>query len=197
MKKLLAILASLVVASEQAATPTGEIIFVTSNGGASNPVLDVVGTTRVGTGFYGQLYVGLDANNLQKVGSAVQFATGGAALGFLAASPSTVSWTSPLNSTTLPTADQAGVYVLRAWSGTVGSTFETASATVGAKIGSSTAFGIAQFGGLKADGSGSSSFPFANQHAGFTLSTVAAVPEPATLALGLFGAAGLLFRRRK
>lgn len=188
-------LAALLVVSAQA-TPRGEIIFVTSNAGSSNFALDVDGTTRLGAGFFGQLYVGVDANNLQKVGSAVEFATGGAALGFIAASPSTVSWNTPLNSTTMPVGDQAGVYVLRAWSGTTGSTFESASVTAGAKTGSSTAFNVSAFGGIRADEGTSSAFPFANQHASFQLSTVA-VPEPATLALGIFGAAGLLFRRRK
>lgn len=179
------------------AVPRGEIIFVTSNGGASNFVLDVDGTTKVGTGFFGQLYVGLTSGDLQKVGSAVEFATGGAALGFIAASPSTVSWNSPLNGSTMPVGDQAGVYVLRAWSGTTGSTFESASTTAGSKVGSSAVVNISQFGGVTTSEGTSSAFPFANQHATFTLSTVAAVPEPATLALGLFGAAGLLFRRRK
>ena len=195
MKKLLTVLATLVVLNTYA-VPRGEIIFVTSNPGSSNFALDVDGTTRLGTGFYGQLYVGVAANDLQKVGSAVQFNTGGAALGFIAASPSTVFWNTPLNGTTMPVGDQAGFYVLRAWSGSVGSTFESASATVGAKVGSSTAFNVSQFGGITSGEGTSSAFPFANQHGSFQLSTVA-VPEPATLALGLFGAAGLLFRRRK
>lgn len=196
MKKLIAICA-LAVASMtlSAATPKGEIIFVTSNGGGSNPVFDVGGSTPLGTGFYGQLYIGLDANNLQKVGSAVEFATGGAAAGFIAAS-ATVSWNATESGTTMPVGDQAGVYLFRAWSGTVGSTYETASATVGAKIGSSAATSIAGFGGVNTGGNPSSNFPFANVHSSFTLSTVA-VPEPATIALGLFGAAGLLIRRRK
>ena len=189
-------IACLAVVNAHAAVPRGEIIFVTSNQGSSNFILDVDGTTKVGTGFFGQLYVGVNSVNLQKVGSAVEFGTGGAALGFIAASPSTVSWNTPLNGTTMPVGDGAGVYVLRAWSGAGGSTFESASTTVGAKIGSSTAFNVLQFGGVTANDGTSSAFPFANQHAGFTLSTVA-VPEPATLALGLFGAAGLFIRRRK
>ena len=196
MKKLLTVLATLVVLNTYAAVPRGEIIFVTANGLSSNFALDVDGTTRLGTGFYGQLYVGVAADNLQKVGSAVQFNTGGAALGFIAASDSTVFWNTPLNGTTMPVGDQAGFYALRAWSGSVGSTFESASATLGAKIGSSTATNVSQFGGITSSEGGSSSFPFANAHLSFQLSTVA-VPEPATLALGLFGAAGLLFRRRK
>lgn len=197
MKKFLAILASLVVVNVYGATtvPSGEIVFVTSNGGGSNPVLDVGGLTRVGTGFYGQLYVGLDGNNLQKVGTAIEFNTGGAALGFIAA-PTTVAWNTPLGGTTMPVGGQGGVYVLRAWSGVGGSTFETASVTVGAKVGSTSPFAITEFGGVKADLSVSSAFPFANQHGSLILSTVA-VPEPTTVALGLFGAAGLLFRRRK
>lgn len=197
MKKIasLLILAFMSVALQAALTPRGEIVFVTDDGGSGNPVFDVNGTTRLGSGFYGQLYVGLAANSLQAVGSAIEFGTGGAGLGFLAA-PATVFWNSPLNATTMPVGDQAGVYVLRAWSGSAGSTFESASSTVGAKVGSSTVQNVTGFGGVNASGNPSGNFAFANTHASFSLSTVA-VPEPTTLALGLFGAAGLLIRRRK
>lgn len=197
MKRILALITVLLCAlAADAATPKGEIIFVTESGGAANPVFDVNGTTRLGAGFWGQLYVGLDANNLQKVGVATEFNTGGANLGYLVGNPSTVGWNATESGTTMPVGDQAGVYVLRAWSGVSGSTFETASVTVGQKFGSSSPLSVSAFGGVKSNGDPSSSFPFANQHASFTLSTVA-VPEPATLALGLFSAAGLLFRRRK
>ena len=192
MKKILLALFAAASVSVQAASPVGQIIFVTSNGGASNPVFDV-GGGLAGSSIFGQLYVGLDANNLQKVGSALNFATGGANPGFIAAS-STVTWNQTVSTTTMPVGDQAGVYVFRAWSGA--SNFETAATTVGAKIGSSATTSITAFGGVNAGGNPSSNFAFANLHNSFTLSTVA-VPEPATIALGLFGAAGLIFRRRK
>jgi hypothetical protein len=199
MKTLIASLALVLVVAAQAAAPNGQIFFVTSNTGnasGSNPVLDVDGTTKLGTGFYGQLYVGLNSGSLQAVGSPLQFSVNSAGLGFIADPSTGVTWLQTVNSTTMPVGGQAGGYVFRAWSGGVGSTFESASATVGAKVGSSAFTSVSAFGGNDTGGSPTSNFPLANTHAGFQLSTVA-VPEPATIALGLFGAAGLLIRRRK
>ncbi len=78
----------------------------------------------------------------------------------------------------------AGFYQMRAWTG--GSSYDNATG----KRGESGITGLT-FAGLT--GSGTSLPPTdLNSHASFAI-----VPEPATLALGLFGAAGLLFRRRK
>lgn len=189
MKKALLLLACVVALSAQSAqTPAGQIFFVTSNSG-SNPVFDVNGATPLGTGFYGQLYVGLTAGSLQAVGTPLQFSVNSAGAGFIADPSTGVTWAQTLNSTTMPVGGQSGVYVLRAWAGSAGSTFETASIT-----GSSAVTSVTAFGGVDSTGSPVFSFPVANTHASFALS---AVPEPATVALGLFGAAGLLFRRRK
>ena len=186
MKKALVLIASLLAFSVQA-TPNGQMFFVTANGGSSNPVFDSDGTTRLGTGFFGQLYVGVDANNLQKVGSALEFSVNNAGLGFIADSGTGVTWLQTVNSTTMPVGGQPGGYVLRAWQGASGSTFETAL-----KTGSSSFVSIPAFGGNDTGNSPTANFPIANLHSSFAL-----VPEPATVALGLFGAAGMLFRRRK
>jgi len=159
-------------------------------------VLDVDGSTRVGSGFWGQLYVGVNSGSLQKVGGPLEFASNSAGLGFIADPGTGVVWAQTVNSTTMPIGGGAGGYVLRAWSGGVGSTFETASVTVGAKVGSSAFTSVPAFGGNDALNTPTSNFPISNTHGGFQLSTVA-VPEPATIALGLFGAAGLFIRRRK
>jgi PEP-CTERM motif len=82
----------------------------------------------------------------------------------------------------------AGFYQMRAWTG--GATYSDVSNT---KFGSSAITGIT-FGGTPLGG-GAALPPVAlNLHGSFA---IAAVPEPATIALGLFGAAGLLVRRRK
>lgn len=82
----------------------------------------------------------------------------------------------------------AGFYQMRAWVG--GATFDDAANT---KVGSSAVTALT-FGGTPLPPGGAALAPTdLNLHASFAV----AVPEPATLALGLFGAAGLLFRRRK
>jgi len=82
----------------------------------------------------------------------------------------------------------AGFYQMRAWTG--GSSFDTATG----KRGESAITGIT-FAGLT--GGGTSLPPTdLNLHSSFAITSVA-VPEPATIALGLFGAAGMLIRRRK
>lgn len=82
----------------------------------------------------------------------------------------------------------AGFYQMRAWVG--GATFSDAANT---KKGSSAVTGIT-FGGTPLAGGTAIASPDLNLHASFAVVTV---PEPATLALGLFGAAGLFIRRRK
>ena len=84
----------------------------------------------------------------------------------------------------------AGFYQMRAWTG--GATFADVANT---KTGSSAVTGIT-FGGTPIGGGTPLGVPELNLHASFAITTVA-VPEPTTLALGLFGAAGLLLRRRK
>ena len=166
--------------------------FVTANGGNSNPVFDVDGVTPLNSTFFGQIYAGANNGSLAAIGSAVQFGTVGGnvntfANGFIIDNAVTATSGSLFG-------NSAGVYQLRAWTGA--STYEAASVIVGAKIGSSTIQNITGFGGTPSGGGTPIVPPDVSLHGSFTLSTVA-VPEPATLALGLFGAAGMLFRRRK
>jgi len=84
---------------------------------------------------------------------------------------------------------QSGFYQMRAWTG--GTTFADAANT---KKGSSAVTAIT-FGGANSGNTQTFAPVDLNLHASFAITS--AVPEPATIALGIFGAAGLVFRRRK
>ena len=90
----------------------------------------------------------------------------------------------------------AGAYQVRVWNTANGSTYEAASAVVGAHVGVSSTVSV-NFAGYVNGNLPPVSFPQASGFSSFNLMAVSAVPEPATIALGLFGAAGLLIRRRK
>ena len=172
-----------------------QITFDTLNDSSAptNPIFDVGGSTKLlgSAGFVGQLYTQFGAGSFTAIGSSVAFLNGGGQ-GFIQASPRDITVLTG-SVTANPT---VGAYQLRVWNTANGSTYEAASAVVGAHIGSVTVSGV-NFAGYLNGTLAPVSFPQANGFASFSLTTVAAVPEPATLALGLFGAAGLLFRRRK
>lgn len=167
-----------------------QLNFVTANGTQNNPVFDVNGTTRLNSTFFGQIYAGANAGSLAAIGTPLQFGVVGGnanalADGFIIGNAVTGTSASLFGGS-------AGVYQLRAWTGAA--TYELASTTIGAKIGSSAVQNIT-FGGTPNGGGAPLTPPDVNLHSSFALTTV--VPEPATIALGLFGAAGLLMRRRK
>ncbi len=85
------------------------------------------------------------------------------------------------------TPGMTGTYQVRAWVG--GSSFTD---TLNTKWGTSSAGNFLTFGGTPAGGTPVTP----SDLTGFS-SFAVTVPEPATLALGLFGAAGLFIRRRK
>ncbi|MEN9574178.1 MAG: hypothetical protein RL514_2033 [Verrucomicrobiota bacterium] len=186
-KTLIALLVSLAVTSAKA---DYQIQFLTYNGTFSNPVFDVNGTTPLaGSAFLGQLYTGTSAGSLSAIGAATAFLPLGAGDGYIEAVGTIAQPSGSIFGGT------AGFYQLRVWNAAGGANYEIASATAGAKIGSSAVTAVT-FGGSPNGGGAPITPPQANLHSSFALSTVA-VPEPASLALGLFGAAGLLFRRRK
>jgi len=183
--------ASLVACYALTARADYQLNFVTANGLSGNPVFDVNGTTALNTTFFGQIYAGANAGSLAAIGSAVQFGTVGGtpnagANGFIIGNTVTATSGSLFGGS-------AGVYQLRAWTGAA--TYELAATTVGAKIGSSSVQNVT-FGGTPSGGGAPLTPPDVSLHSSFALTTVS-VPEPATIALGLFGAAGLVFRRRK
>lgn len=171
----------------------GALIFANLGGpGAdSNSVsaafFDVNGTTRLaGVNFSAQLYYGtlgtLEGSlvNTLSVGltPVVNFNSGGLA-GFFSSTP-----TVTLNgSGTSAPIGQTATIQFRVWDNRTGSTWETAT--------------------VRGQSAVLTSPTLANPNNAFdlnyvsTLGSVTLVPEPATIAFGIFGAAGLLFRRRK
>jgi len=163
-------------------------IATTTSGTSPNAVFDVDGTTKVDNTFLGQIKV-----NGSFVGSVYNFGQNGASVvpalnGYLSAGTKTFTDASLFGGSTVSVQ-------LFAWTGAAD--YATASVTAGAKIGNSSVLSGLVVGGLSGDGQNTFTVPNLTSISGFTMSTVAAVPEPATLALGLFGAAGLLIRRRK
>ena len=157
----------------------------------SHTAYDVGGTTPLGAGFLGQLYVGPRGGVLAPIGTPQVFGLPNAPDGHIGVGELQI--TDPnlfVNS--------AADYRLRAWSSQVGGTaitsFAQALATLGAHVGESALTAIT-LGGTVPGSPPQLITATANLHPSFTLSI--AVPEPSVLALGLLGGAALLFRRRK
>lgn len=165
----------------------GIISFLTFNGNdtSKGTVFNTDGTTPVGSSFLGQLYVSSTINGTYSpIGSATAFIDGFGVING--------------NSATTVTGFVAGdtaFYKLVAWNSAAGSTFEQASVNVSGIVGSSVA---TQFtvGGTTTGSQPQVIESFANIHPTFSVS-VAAVPEPTTIALGVLGGLGLLARRRR
>ena len=163
----------------------GALIFSNLGSGANStsvaaPFFDVDGTTKLsGTSFSAQLYYGtlgsLEGALVNTGASVVNFNTGGF-VGFFSATPSVTLTGIGIGST--------ATVQFRAWDNRTGATWETASVRGQSSLLTSPALG---------DPLNAASLPVVSTLGSVTL----AVPEPATVALGLFGAAGLLFRRRK
>jgi hypothetical protein len=167
----------------------GALIFSNLGSGANGsniavnqaPFFDVDGTTKLtGTSFSAQLYYGaLGAleNALVNTGAPiVNFNSGGFA-GYFSAQPTvTLTGVAAIGAT--------ATVQFRAWDNRTGSTWETATIRGKSALLTTPALG---------DPLNAASLPVVSTLGSVTL----AVPEPATIALGLFGAAGLLIRRRK
>lgn len=206
LTKRLLFSAVLALASAISAHATYQIGFNTLNdlSTPTNPVFDSDLTTRLSgaSGWVGQIYVSVGGGAFTAVkdvldgtSGAKSFATSGAAGWITAGGDLTVNDASVTGNT-------SAQYQLRVWNTANGSTFEAAYAAAGAKVGvSGSASGTVNLTqGVSttllgySTGTAPIGYPTAN---GFASFSVATVPEPATLALGLFGAAGLFIRRRK
>jgi hypothetical protein len=183
-KKIATVLACLAVTTAAFAQGTVNFDNTVGPAGINAPVNNSDGTTRLGTGFWAQLYAGpagTAAGSLVAVGSPVQFqvnATTQAPLGSVNGGAVTIPGVA---------GGVVAAIQMRAWNGTTGATYEAAVASGLGNIGSSTVLSITLGSppGTPADLTGLTSF---------NLSPL--VPEPATYALGLLGAAALLLRRR-
>jgi len=157
----------------------GNVNFANAGVGLNAPFFDVGGSTRLGAGTYTvELWAGPDANNLALAGAAY---TGSFANGYFNAGQRTVS------NVTGGTA----VAVVRVWDnqgGTITS-FAQASTTANVRFGSSaTPFNISLTTAPATPAT----------MTGLTSITLAVIPEPSTIALGILGAVGaFLLRRRK
>lgn len=187
MKIKTLIAAAILAASIVTSKADYQVTFNTANDTSSNFVLDVDGTTKLDSTFFGQIYAGANSGSLVAIGTAKQFGTVGGTVNALANGFIIDNIIS--SGTSAVTPGTVAVYQLRAWKGAAD--YDTALVTVGAKVGASAVTSITVQGPPSL-----TTPPNTSLHAGFQLSTVA-VPEPATIALGLFGAAGLLIRRRK
>ena len=171
------------------------ITFFTFNAGNSalGVVFDTGGVTPLGSGFSGQIYAGANAGSLAAIGSRANFIDG---FGSISAGDITVT------SASLNPGD-AGAYQLKAWDN-VGGTITSYEAAVaaGRKVGESAIVGLGgtvQTSGFVLGGTIPGTPPTVisapvNLHPSFS---VALVPEPGLMTLGLLGAAGLFLRRRR
>ena len=171
------------VSSAKANISQNAVTFNLNNAALGQVFFDTVGTGAVVDNTVSAQFFFGNSNSrgaLTESSGVLTFSNGNQ--GFLNGAPFTVTSAVVVGGT-------AGFYQMRAWTG--GSSYDNATG----KRGESAITGIT-FAGLT--GGGTSLPPTdLNLHGAFAITTVAAVPEPATLALGLFGAAGFFIRRRK
>jgi len=182
MKKYFLGLLAVGLLAANSAFAAGEINFLTFNSGDNTKGTAFFNSTPVGSTFMGQLYVSSTLNGTYTaVGSAVSFIDG---FGVINAGPVALG--------SFNTGDNA-FYIVRAWNSAAGSTFESASVAGNGIVGSSaaTAFTV---GGTIPGSPPTVITATANLHPTFSL---AAVPEPTTVALAVMGGLGLLARRRR
>jgi hypothetical protein len=181
MKKLIASLAC--VLATFSALAQGTINF--NNfvpPGIDAPIFDVNGTTRLaGNAFMAQLWAGPSAASLAPIGAALPFfsqASGGA--GYIDSSAG------PTDRTVGTVAPGAIAFVqVRAWSVASGVDWNSAGIRGQSSTLQITTGGAGSPPSLPADLTGLTSF------------SLAVIPEPSVIALGLLGAGALLLRRRK
>lgn len=165
----------------------GTLNFATTGsavGGAGAKVVDAALPNGVtGANYFAQLYYSTTENGTYTAIplSITGFRTGAAA-GFVVAKQVAVPGQLPGTSAWIQ---------MRAWEGAAGSSYES---TLGSgKTGISNNILVNNLGGTPAGG-----LPLTDPNlTGLTGFSIAVVPEPSTIALGLLGAAGLFLRRRK
>ena len=181
MKKLLVTLAAVLVSVSSFAQ--GSLIFNNRTQTGDAPVTRPDGT-GAGAGITAQLYLVGAGGVLTPLTPTTTFRTTSAAAAFFVTeiNPFVINGILP---------GQPATVRMRAWETAAGS-YETASTSSTFLRGESNDVTIPQLGGTPAGGAPIPT-PSLNGLQGFQL----IVPEPSTMALGVLGAAALLFRRRK
>jgi len=182
MKKLLVTLAAVLVSVSSFAQ--GTVIFNNRTPSGDAPISRPDGT-GAGAGITAQLYLVPSGGGAPvALTPTTTFRTTSAAAAFFVTdiNPFRVEGVLP---------GQSATFLLRAWETAAGS-YEAAAASSTFLRGESNPVTITQLGGTPAGGAPIPT-PALNGLQAFTLF----VPEPSTMALGVLGAAALLFRRRK
>jgi len=186
MKKLL-ILTATVVATI-GALAQGTVNFSNGAAGVNSPIFGTDGTTRLaGTGWVAQLWAGSSATSLAPITPTATFGTGGSAGYFFG------------GSRTIPTVAGGlqAYFQVRVWEASAGATWDVASVRPGALVGGdTTGYRGPIIGPYQTAALGSGANPPPNL-VGLQSFSLYVVPEPATIALGALGLAGLLFIRRR
>ena len=181
--KLLAVAALAVASISNLQAAEGEITFTTPNADTSKGrVFLPDGTTRLNTSFLGQIYVSSSLNGVYTaLGNAVAWsATGNINSGQTFTIPGT-------------TVGQTYFYKIAAWSTSSGATFEQASGASSGFAGMSAGTQFTTGGTIP----GNPPTVIAASSNTFSNFSLAAVPEPTTVALAVMGGLGLLARRRR
>jgi len=172
MKKLLLTAAAMLAVL--GAHAQGTLNFANIGAGVNSPFRDVGGAVLTGATYSVELLAGSSAGSLASV--AILQPTFSA--GYFNGSSRTVGFLG------------AGFYQVRVWNTAAGATYAAALANPAGLIASSAVLAITPTQPATPPGTPA---PLA----GLTPLTLAPVPEPSTIALGLLGAAALLIRRRK
>jgi len=183
MKKLLIVLAC--VAATVMVSGQGTLdVRNKVTGTLDAPIFDVDGITKLaGAAYLAQVYAGPVGGALVAVGDAYPFRTGTGVGYYDYASTGTKVYVS-----TVAPGATAQIQVV-AWEAAAG-TYADAMASTSYKFGASTPFSV-----VLGDAGSPPSVPAFM--VGLTSFSIAIVPEPSTMVLGLLGAAALLLRRRK
>jgi len=184
MKHCLVTLAALTVAASSFAQ--GTVTFHNKIGSVDARVYYGSVATPADSQFVAQLYASAPGGTLAAVGATIPFrSTPAAGVGYF-------NTTGVDTTRTIPGVAETGSAQVKvvAWASSLGSTYEEAKAKNSGGVGESSVITVATGGGIVLPGQliGLQSF---------TISTIAAVPEPAVAALGLLGAGLLLIRRKK
>ena len=182
MKKLLVTLAAMLASASTFGQ--GTILFNTRVTGQVDAPVSLGDGTGPGAGFTAQLFLVSGGSTYTALNPATTFRTTSAAAAFYVVQPD-----SPVIVPTVAPGQQATI-VMRFWAGAIGSSYDTAICK-----GQSNPVTLT-LGGVPAVGAPIPDAVLVGMQS-IALVGGVCVPEPSTMALGVLGAAALLYRRRK